>query len=105
MDGVFVEPLLLSDTGKDPAVLPSRLLAENDQLRAEIDGLRRENLELRQLAGYWRSMHARATQRLEEVHQELDLLRGEIRQSRRSSYLRSTAAAGCRQTLPHRSPQ
>jgi hypothetical protein len=80
MDGVFVEPLLLSDTGKDPAVLPSRLLAENDQLRAEIDGLRRENLELRQLAGYWRSMHARATQRLEEVHQELDLLRGEIRQ-------------------------
>ena len=80
MDGVCVEPLLLSDTGKDPAVLPSRLLAENDQLRAEIDGLRRENLELRQLAGYWRSMHARATQRLEEVHQELDLLRGEIRQ-------------------------
>jgi transposase len=80
MDSVFVEPLLLSDTVNDPVVLASRLLAENDQLRSEIDRLRRENLELRQLAGYWRSMHARATQRLEEVHQELDLLRGEIRQ-------------------------
>lgn len=63
----------------DPAVLAARLLAENDQLRAELDRLGRQNLELRQQAGYWQSMHARATQRLEEVQQELELLRGEIR--------------------------
>jgi transposase len=80
MDGVFVEALVSSTPVNDAAVLATRLLAENDQLRSEIDGLRRENLELRQLAGYWRSMHARATQRLEEMHQELELLRGEIRQ-------------------------
>lgn len=79
MDGVFVAPLLSCDPVGDPTFLPARLLAENDQLRSEIDGLRRENLELRQLAGYWQSMHARATQRLETVHQELELLRGEIR--------------------------
>jgi transposase len=79
MDDVLVEPLLSSEAVRDPAVLATRLLAENDQLRSESAGLRRENLELRQLAGYWRSMHARATQRLEEMHQELELLRGEIR--------------------------
>src|SRR5262249_8016746 len=50
------------------------------QLRAEVERLQRENLELRQLAGYWQSMHARASQRLEEMHQEVELLRGEIRQ-------------------------
>jgi transposase len=76
MDGVFVKPLALAVS--DPAA--ARLLAENDQLRAEIEGLRRENLELRQEAGYWRSQHARAIQRLEKVHQEVELLRGEIRQ-------------------------
>ena len=79
MDGVSVEPLVSIETVSDPAVLAARLLAENDQLRPEIDRLRLENLELRQQAGYWQSMHARASQRLEEVHQELELLRGEIR--------------------------
>ena len=33
---------------------------ELTQLRAEVDTLRRDNLELRQQAGYWKSMHGRA---------------------------------------------
>ena len=78
MDGVFVESSL--DRVSEPAVMTARLLAENDQLRAEVAGLRRENLELRQQACYWQSMHARAIQRLNAVQQELELLRGEIRQ-------------------------
>jgi len=78
MDGMFVESSF--ERGCEPAVTMARLLAENDQLRAEVAGLQRENLELRQLAGYWQSMHARAIQRLNEVHQEVELLRGEIRQ-------------------------
>jgi transposase len=78
MDGVFVETSL--ETVSEPAVLTARLLAENDQLRAEVAGLQRENLELRQQAAYWQSMHARAIQRLNAVQQELELLRGEIRQ-------------------------
>jgi transposase len=80
MDGVFVESCKSTGIVSDPAVLTARLLAENDQLRAEVERLQRANLELRQQAGYWQSMHARAAQRLEEMHQELELLRGEIRQ-------------------------
>src|SRR5215469_16399529 len=78
MDGVIVGSPL--EKVREPAVLTARLLAENDQLRAEVAGLQRENLELRQQAAYWQSMHARAIQRLNAVQQELELLRGEIRQ-------------------------
>jgi transposase len=41
--------------------------------------LRRENLELRQQAGYWRSRHADAVQRVAALEQEHEQLRGEIR--------------------------
>jgi transposase len=78
MDGVFVESSV--ERVSEPAVITARLLAENDQLRAEVAGLQRDNLELRQQAGYWQSMHARAIQRWNVVQQELELLRGEIRQ-------------------------
>ena len=79
MDGVLLECFVATDPLGVQAVPAARLLAENDQLRAEIERLRLENLELRQQAGYWQSMHVRASQRLEEVQQELELLRGEIR--------------------------
>ena len=65
MDGVFVEPSL--ERVNEPAVMTARLLAENDQLRAAVAGLGRENLELRQQAGYWESMHARAIQRRHSI--------------------------------------
>jgi transposase len=80
MDGLLVESCQSPGIVSDAGVLTARLLAENDQLRAEVQRLQRENLELRQQAGYWQSLHARASQRLEEMHQELELLRGEIRQ-------------------------
>jgi Transposase C of IS166 homeodomain len=79
MDGMLVEPLAAVAAVSTPAVSAVRLLAENDQLRADVERGRRQNLELRQQVGYWQSMHARATQRLDEVQQELELLRGEIR--------------------------
>ena len=56
-----------------------RLLAEVDQLRAEVAGLRRENLELRQQAGYWQSRHADAVRRIAALEQENEQLRGENR--------------------------
>lgn len=93
MDGVFVEPLASIGTVSDPA---ARLLAENDQLRAEIERLQRENLELRQQAGYWQSMHARASQRLEEVHQELELVRGEIRKLKADLFGRKSEKQSCK---------
>ena len=63
----------------DLALLVVRLLAEVDQLRAEVAGLRRENLELRQQAGYWQSRHADAVRRIAALEQENEQLRGENR--------------------------
>jgi transposase len=54
------------------------LQAELTQVRAEVAALRRENLELRQLAGYWKAMHGRAHQRLTALEQDNEHLRGEV---------------------------
>ncbi len=61
------------------ASLVVRLLTELDQLRAEVARLRRENLELRQQAGYWQSRHADAVRRIAALEQENERLRGENR--------------------------
>jgi transposase len=58
--------------------LLDQLRHEFAQLRAEVDTLRRDNLELRQQAGYWKRMHARALERLTAVQQENEHLRGEV---------------------------
>ena len=55
MDGVLLTPLEAGPADAGLAALVTRLVAEVDQLRAEVAGLRRENLELRQQAGYWQS--------------------------------------------------
>jgi transposase len=49
-------------------------------LRDEVRSLRRENLELRQQAGYWKAQHARAVQRLHQGEAEVERLQGENRQ-------------------------
>jgi hypothetical protein len=46
MDGMLFEALESVSTAANFAPLVTRLLAEVDQLRAEVAGLRRENLEL-----------------------------------------------------------
>src|SRR6516162_7863161 len=80
MEGLLLEP------GSDTHPLPSavsllaRLHRDVEALRAEVAGLRRENLELRQQAGYWKGMHAQACRRLAELEQEVEQLRGENRQ-------------------------
>ncbi len=79
MDGVLFSPLEAVPANADLAALVTRLLGEVDQLRAEVAGLRRENLELRQQAGYWRSRHADAVRRIAALEQENEQLRGEIR--------------------------
>ena len=79
MDGVLLSPLEAAPADADLAPLVVRLLAEVDQLRAEVAGLRRENLELRQQAGYWQSRHADAVRRIGALEQENEQLRGEIR--------------------------
>jgi hypothetical protein len=79
MDSALLTPVEVLPANADLASLVVRLLAEVDELRADMAALRRENLELRQQAGYWRSRHADAVQRLAELEQENEQLRGEIR--------------------------
>jgi transposase len=57
----------------------AQLRQEVAELRSEVTLLRRDNLELRQQAGYWRSQHAAAKQRIAELEQELAQLRGDNR--------------------------
>jgi len=79
MDVALLTPVEAIPADADLAPLVVRLLAEVDQLRAEVACLRRENLELRQQAGYWQSRHADAVRRIAALEQENEQLRGEVR--------------------------
>src|SRR5229473_7691871 len=79
MDGLLLEePRKDLDSG-DWIECVRELRWELTQLRDEVDTLRRENLELRQQVGYWKSMHARAIERIAVLEQENEHLRGENR--------------------------
>ena len=82
MDGVLLSPLESASAGADWPALVARLVAEVDQLRAEVAGLRRDNLEGRMQAGYWRSRHADAVRRIAALEQDNAQLRGEVRKLR-----------------------
>src|SRR3954469_11085212 len=79
MDSALLTPVEVLPADADMAPLLVRLLAEMDQLRADMATLRRENLELRQQAGYWQARRADAVKRLAATQQENEQLRGEIR--------------------------
>ncbi len=53
---------------------------ELDELRARVHGLERENLELRQHVGYWKSRHRDALNRVSALEQTVEQLEGEKRQ-------------------------
>ena len=57
----------------------AELRQEVADFRQQVGGLQRENLELRQQAGYWKSQHFRQAQRLKELEQEVEHLRGQNR--------------------------
>jgi transposase len=57
----------------------TQLCAETAKLRADLVRLQRENYELRQQAGYWKGIHAKAIERLTALEQEVEHLRGENR--------------------------
>ena len=58
--------------------LLDQLRLELTQLRVELAGLRRDNCELRQQVGYWKSMQARALERSAALEQENHHLRGAV---------------------------
>ena len=56
------------------------LRQEVAELRAEVQRLQRENLELRQQVGYWKSRHRDALCRVTALEQKVEQLEGEKRQ-------------------------
>ena len=69
MDGQLVQVCDLSDSTSELIALVKDLRQEVAGLRAEVQALQRENLELRQQVGYWKSRHRDALGR-SRSHQE-----------------------------------
>jgi transposase len=90
MDGVLLTPLEAKPADAALAALVTRLLAEVDQLRAEVAGLRRDNLELRQQAGYWKGMHAQACRHIGALQKEVEHLQGKYRQLQAQAFGRQS---------------
>jgi transposase len=78
MAALLLEQRRLEPDFGERSVLLDQLRSELLQLRAEVAALRRDNLELRQQAGYWKRMHARALERLTALEQDNEHLRGEV---------------------------
>src|SRR4051812_33349911 len=92
MGGALVE----SPPATEPADLSElvrQLCREVLDLRLEVNQLRRENAELRQQAGYWKGMHARAVHRAERLEAEVEQLRGENRKLRDQLFGRKSETA------------
>jgi transposase len=92
MDGALAESLPATEPA-DVSDLVRQLCREVLDLRQEVNGLRRENAELRQQAGYWKGMHARAVQRAERLEAAVELLRGENRKLQDQLFGRRSEAA------------
>jgi transposase len=76
MEGMLME---LSPEMESPGTqeLLTQLCQQTDWLRTELVRLQRENYELRQQAGYWKGVHAKAVERLAALQQEVEHLRGD----------------------------
>jgi transposase len=86
--------LLIAD--RDTACVPSlgqllgQLRRELAEVRGDVARVRRENLELRQQAGYWKVQHAQAVKRIEQLQHEVEHLRGENRKLQSQLFGRKT---------------
>src|SRR3954451_25208164 len=95
MDSALVESLPATEPA-DVSDLLRQLCREVLDLRQGVNELRRENAELRQQAGYWKGMHARAVQRAERLEAEVEQLRGENRKLQDQLFGRRSEAASSR---------
>jgi transposase len=73
-------PVGPSDSSTALMVLVEDLCRQVSQLHVKVDRLERENLELRQQAGYWKSRHRDALDRVSALEQKVEQLEGEKRQ-------------------------
>ena len=80
MDGQLVQVCGPSDSVSELIALVVNLRQDMAALRAQVQGLQRENLELRQQVGYWKSRHRDALGRITGLEQKVEQLEGEKRQ-------------------------
>ncbi len=80
MTGQLVPESVASDFFLESASLVRTLRQEVAEVRAELQRLQRENLELRQQVGYWKSCHRDALLRITASEQKVEHLEGEKRQ-------------------------
>ena len=69
-------PVGPSDSATELMALVEDLRRQMSALHAKVDRLERENLELRQQVGYWKSRHRDALQRVTELEQKVEQLEG-----------------------------
>src|SRR3954468_8496814 len=90
MDGQLVQVCGPSNSVSALIALVADLRQEMAGLRAEVQALQRENLELRQQVGYWKSRHRDALDRVTALEQRVEQLEGEKRQLQADLFGRRT---------------
>src|SRR3954470_17711425 len=90
MNGQLVQVCRLSHSSWEWIASVANLRQECADLRAEVERLQRENLEFRQQAGYWKSRHGDALQRITELERNVEQLEGEKRQLNADLFGKST---------------
>jgi len=90
MDGQLVQVCRPIGSSSELMILVGILRQEVAELRAEVQRLQRENLELRQQVGYWKSRHRDALHRVTELEQKVEQLEGEKRQLKADLFGRRT---------------
>jgi transposase len=90
MNGQLVQVCRPSNSSLELIALVATLRQEVAGLRAEVERLKRENLEFRWQAGYWKSRHRDALQRTTELERKVEQLEGEKRQLKADLFGKST---------------
>jgi transposase len=80
MDSQLVPVCCPDDSAPELILLVKQWRQEVADLRAEVRRLQRDNLELRQQVGYWKSRHRDALARVAALEQKVEQLEGETRQ-------------------------
>src|SRR5260370_3201385 len=80
MDGQVAEVCRREYASREWVTILEDLRHDVAALRNRVDHLERENLQLRQQAGYWQSRHRDALRRIGELEQQVEHLQGEKRQ-------------------------